>query len=177
MGCMEKMLIRNISGGSLQNGLKKSFFCRKWNSNPGIFQGISLKIKIDEMIFSESYFPWNEIAAKQERGWGGGGGKGAFFSFFFFLSISRLRNLPHECWNVGDISAGPKMAAGSADQTWRLAVPGSAGQCRAVPGSAKKKKSQKKKNPKIFFFQKNILFSKKKMGFKKNSLFSRFKGN
>ena len=88
--------------------------------------------------------------------------------FCFFFSITRLRidlgwqfqlqlfDLPHECWNVGDSSAGPKMAAGSADQTWRLAVPGSAGQCQ------KKKKISKKKNPKKrFCFQKKWWISKK----------------
>ena len=54
------------------------------------------------------------------------------------------------------------MAAGSADQTWRL----------AVPGSAKKKKIPKKK----FFFQKTILFPKNMMDFKKTAVFAVFKG-
>ena len=63
-----------------------------------------------------------------------------------------------------DSSAGPKMAAGSADQTWRLAVPGSAGQCQ------KTKQSQKKKS----FSQKTILFPKKTMDFKKTAVFKGF---
>ena len=109
--------------------------------------------------------------------------------FCFFFSITRLRidlgwqyqlqlfDLPHECWNVGDSSAGPKMAAGSADQTWRLAVPGSAGQCQKK-NLKKKKKSQKKFffSKKKFFFQKTILFPKKVMDFKKTAVFAVFKG-
>ena len=62
------------------------------------------------------------------------------------------------------------MAAGSADQTWRLAVPGSAGQCQKKK-NLKKKKTQKKKKS-----QKTILFPKKMMDFKKTAVFAVFKG-
>ena len=53
------------------------------------------------------------------------------------------------------------MAAGSADQTWRL----------AVPGSAKKKKKIPNPPP-----PKNDFVSKKMMDFKKTAVFAVFKG-
>ena len=59
------------------------------------------------------------------------------------------------------------------DQKWRLAVPTKHGgwQCRAVPGSAKKKKNPKKK------ISKNDFVSKKNDGFqKKTAVFVVFEG-
>ena len=60
------------------------------------------------------------------------------------------------------------MAADSADQTWRLAVPDSA--------KTKKNPQKNKLKQKSFFFQKTILFPKKMMDFKKTAVFAVFKG-
>ena len=45
---VQKCLMRGIA----PNGLEKCLFCRQSNSSLGISSGISLKVKIDEMIFT-----------------------------------------------------------------------------------------------------------------------------